>query len=74
MPKKRISIIITGIILLFGCYSYAIEENSEQTIFKALEIKNGSRITLEDCVLEAFKNSPQIKRKKYQLDLSKANV
>ncbi len=74
MPKKRISIIITGIILLFGCYSYAIEENSEQTIFKALEIKNGSRITLEDCVLEAFKNSPQIKRKKYQLDLAKANV
>lgn len=75
MPKKKIYLFfILGSILLFGNYSFAIEELDEQELFKSAEIKNDSVLTLKDCISTAFRNSPNIKRKKYELDLAKANV
>lgn len=75
MPKNKLYIfLIMGSILLFGNYSFAIEELDEQELFKAVEIKSGAVLTLKDCLAAAFRNSPNIKRKKYELDLAQANV
>ena len=62
------------VLLLFGSSSYAIEEIAKQDIFASAEIKDGSTLTLKECISTAFRNSPNIKRKKYELDLAEANV
>ena len=43
-------------------------------LFKTVVVKNGTNLDITQCVALAFKNSPNIKRKKYQLDLAKSNV
>ena len=51
---------------------FAIEHDDD--LFKPVEIKEGMSITVLDCVANAFKNSPKIKRQKYNLDIAKSNV
>ena len=48
------------------------DEHAE--IFKTVVVKDGTNLNIVNCVALAFKNSPNIKRKKYQLDLAKSNV
>ena len=64
------------IFALFFCgnYSFAIEEIDEKDLFNAVEIKDGSILSVLDCVSSAFKNSPEIRRRKYNLDIAKSNV
>ncbi len=38
------------------------------------QVKNGTVLTIQDCVSIGLKNSPLIKKKKYQLDIAKSNV
>ena len=51
---------------------FAIEHDDD--LFKPIEIKEGMSLSVSDCVANAFKNSPKIKRKKYNLDVAKSNV
>ena len=48
------------------------EEHSE--LFKTVVVKDGTDLDIVKCVALAFKNSPRIKHKKYELDLAKSNV
>lgn len=71
MGRKRLCLILV-VILFVGitkAYGHADEE-----LFKPVEVKNGSNLTIVDCVAVAFKNSPKIKRKKYNLDIAKSNL
>lgn len=48
--------------------------HDHSALFNPKEIKDGSTLTVVDCVANAFKNSPVIKRKKYKLDIAKSDV
>lgn len=51
----------------------AIEDEHEE-LFRPVEIADGKILSVTDCVALAFKNSPKIRRQKYNLDLAKSNV
>ena len=54
---------------------YAVEEHDEHAeLFNAPKVLNGSVLSVKDCVALAFKNSPKVRRKKYELDIAKSNV
>lgn len=59
------------IIALLVKPTFAIEE---ELILKQVEIKDGSNLSISECVSAALKNSPKIKRSKYNLDIAKSNV
>ena len=63
-------------ILRAGNITNAISEpDEEEMLFNApIEVKNGTKLSIFDCVSLAFKNSPKIRRKKYELDIAKSNV
>ena len=72
MVRKRFCLLVL-LILLSGLLNvYAHDDDDE--LFKPVEIKDGSSLSVMDCVASAFKNSPKIKRKKYNLDIAKSNV
>lgn len=50
---------------------FAIEDDE---LFNPIEIKDGMTLSVIDCVSTAFKNSPKIKRQKYNLDIAKSNL
>ena len=76
MLRNHLVVIIIAVLISFmGNCSIAIEEADEHDFFRHnVEIKDGSSLDLKDCVSLAFKNSPKIRKKKYELDLAKANV
>ena len=71
MTGKRFLALI-GIFLLAGCN--IVFAHADDELFKTVIIKDGSSLSMIDCVASAFKNSPKIKRKKYYLDIAKSNV
>ena len=69
---KRVFCVFVCWILFVANSVFAIEHDDD--LFKPVEIKEGMSITVLDCVANAFKNSPKIKRQKYNLDIAKSNV
>lgn len=64
--------VLVLLTLQVGCIKvFAIEDDD---LFKPVDIHNGSVLTILDCVAAAFKNSPKIKRQKYNLDIAKSNL
>ena len=56
-------------------HAYPItDDNDAIDLFHSPEIKSGSVLSVRDCVSLAFKNSPHIKQKKYELDIAKSNL
>ncbi len=75
MNLKNICRLIIIFLLLFqigNLKTFAIEEDDD--LFKPVEIKDGTVLSVLDCVASAFKNSPKIRRQKYNLDIAKSNV
>lgn len=58
--------------LQVGCIKVLAIEDDD--LFKPVDIHDGSVLTILDCVSTAFKNSPKIKRQKYNLDIAKSNL
>ncbi len=73
MVRKRFCLLVLFILLGGFLNVYAYDDNDDE-LFKPVEIKDGSVLSVMDCVAAAFKNSPKIKRKKYNLDIAKSNV
>ena len=71
MRGKRF-LTLVGIFLFAGCN--IVFAHADDELFKTVIIKDGSSLSMIDCVASAFKNSPKIKRKKYYLDIAKSNV
>ena len=65
--------IFCAILVLFFATEItpAIEE---ELIKQHINIKDGSVLSITDCVSSAFNNSPKIKRQKYNLDIAKSRV
>lgn len=68
--KKRFLVLLLVLGLDFNI-SFA---HADDELFHPIEIKDGSSISILDCVASAFKNSPKIKRRKYELDIAKSNL
>ncbi len=62
------------IALLFPFVSAIEETDLHSHLFNTPELKAGVTLSIQDCVSLAYKNSPKIRRKKYELDIAKANV
>lgn len=75
--KKVISLFIItfAVALTANIPIQAVEEvHDHDDLFNTVEIKDGKVLNIKDCVALAFKNSPKIKRKKYELDVAKSNL
>ena len=70
MRLSRIIYPLLLVIFMAG-QTFAIEE---ELILKKVDIKDGSNLSVSECVSLALKNSPKIRRQKYNLDLAKSNV
>lgn len=70
---KKIIFTLALIIGIQGA-GIAIEDHDHEEFFKPVEIKNGSVLSIMDCVSTAFQNSPKVRRTKYNLDIAKSNV
>lgn len=70
MRIKNLFTLAVIFITLTGV-AQAIEE---ELFFRPIEVKDGSTLSIMDCVSAAFKNSPKIKRQKYNLDIAKSRV
>lgn len=69
MIRKRFCLLV---VLL--CFTTQVYAHDDDELFKLVEVKDGSSLSVIDCVATAFKNSPKIKRRKYNLDIAKSNV
>ena len=78
MNKKKFiikSLLIFVISLILSVPVFAIEDHEEHDeLFHSKTVSNGTVLSVKDCVALAYKNSPKIKRKKYELDIAKSNV
>lgn len=65
--------LICAVFILFFTANavFAIEE---ELLKYSVNIKDGSNLSIIDCVALAFQNSPKIKRQKYNLDIAKSHV
>lgn len=68
----RLILLVLIILQVGNLNAFAIEDDDE--LFKPVEIKDGTVLSVLDCVASAFKNSPKIRRQKYNLDIAKSNV
>lgn len=70
------SLIFFLIGFLFINSSYAISEYNDAAdeLFNPPQNIKGSVLNVKDCVSLAFKNSPKVRRKKYELDIAKSNI
>lgn len=76
--KKKIltTLLISGILLASGniiCMAHD-DHDEHAALFKSVIVNDGTNLDITDCVALAFRNSPKIRRYKYQLDIAKSNV
>ena len=75
--KNSFRTVILLFVLLFisAMQAFSIHEHDdEEKFFNQIEIKDGSELSVFDCVSTAFQHSPIIRLKKYNLDIAKSNV
>lgn len=75
---KKLKIIFTLLIFcLILMPAFAIHEHDDDEhdkLFEPVNIKDGSNLSVFECVAAAFQNSPKIRRQKYNLDIAKSNL
>lgn len=73
--KKIFCLVLFFIIFLSaGAIKTSAIEDDDDELFRPVEITDGSSLSVSDCVAVAFKNSPKIKKQKYNLDIAKSNL
>ena len=68
--SKTLLIFLSLFFLTNQAYSIT-EDNDVADLFQTIEIKDKSVLSIRDCISHAFKNSPHIKQKKYELEIAK---
>ena len=69
------SVLVTAFLLAGNTITFAIEDHDEhEELFRPVVVKDGTVLNMQDCIALAFKNSPKIRRKKYELDYASGNV
>lgn len=77
MKKRTLAALLISVMLLGNINTEALANSAHdehEELFKTVVVKNGTELNIAECVALAFKNSPKIKRKKYELDIAKSNV
>ena len=80
MDIKKLFLVVLSTMILsaFNTNAFAIEEHSDHhehdELFRIVEIKDGTVLSISDAVALAYKNSPKIRRKKYELDVAKSHL
>ena len=77
MKKRTLVALLISVALLGGINTKTIAhsvQDEHAELFKTVVVKDGTDLDIVKCVALAFKNSPNIRRKKYELDLAKSNV
>ncbi len=75
MSIRKITLLLFFIFFIFSDIKiYAIDEVYEEDLFKPVKITENSNLTIANCVAAAFKNSPNIRRQKYNLDAAKSEL
>lgn len=76
MNVKQIgcSILIFTLLIISGSNTTLAIDDEHDELFNPVEIRDGIVLSISDCVALAFKNSPKIRRQKYNLDIAKSNV
>ena len=77
MKKRTLAVLLISVMLLSSIntnVSAHSEHDEHAELFKTVVVKDGTDLDIIECVALAFKNSPRIKRKKYELDLAKSNL
>ena len=74
--KKRIALCLAVCFIMLGCGNIEAHEGNDEhsELFQTVVVKDGTDLDIVKCVALAFKNSPKIRRKKYELDVAKSNV
>jgi len=70
----NVAIIFAMFILAGNIQALAIDEEEELLLNPVAEVKDGTVLSVIDCVSLGFKNSPKIRRQKYNLDIAKSNL
>ena len=78
MKKRTLAALLIS-VALFGSINtqviaHSAHEDEHPELFKTIVVKDGTDLNMTECVALAFRNSPEIKRRKYELDLAKSNV
>ena len=77
MRTKKIFCLL-ALLLIFllagNTNTLAIEDDEDELFNNPVEIKSGIEVSVFDCVASAFKNSPRIRKQKYNLDVAKSNL
>lgn len=77
MKKRTLVALLISIALLGSVNTKSIAhsvQDEHAELFKTVVVKDGTDLDIVKCVALAFRNSPNIRRKKYELDLAKSNV
>ena len=78
MNKKILIYLLASAILLGAGNTLSIahegHDDEHSDLFKTVVVKDGMELSITDCVAAAFKNSPKIRRMKYNLDIARSNV
>ena len=72
--KQLFCLVLLSFILLPAASVKTSAIADDEELFKNVEITDGSSLSISDCVAAAFKNSPKIKKQKYNLDIAKSNL
>lgn len=72
MGRKKFCLVL--IFIIFSGFIKAYGHADKDLLYKYVEVKDGSSLSVADCVAVAFKNSPKIKRRKYNLDVAASNA
>lgn len=77
MKKRTLATLLISVMLLGNIntvtFAHSVYDEHDE-LFKTVIVKDGTELNIAECVALAYKNSPKIRRKKYELDLAKSNV
>ena len=72
--RKIICLSMVTVVFFLSVGNLKAQAVEDDELFKPVEIKDGVTLSILDCVASAFKNSPKIRRQKYNLDIAKSNL
>ena len=75
MKKIFCLVLLSILFILAGNVNTLAIENDEDELFNnPVTMQDGISVSVFDCVASAFKNSPRIRKQKYNLDIAKSNL
>ena len=74
--KKIFCLVLLSILFILAgnVNTLAIEDDEDELFNNPVTMQDGISVSVFDCVASAFKNSPRIRKQKYNLDIAKSNL